>query len=962
MFRSRGVRRLAPTLSGLVTGALVAGLLVLVAPSAAALDTPGGLATTEGSARILTWSRVPTATSYDVQVARTSSFSSTVVSVSTVNDEYVPVVQLPLGELWWRVRARAGKTIGDWTTSSFSTSTRAAPVPVAPNIDQPFSPPEAPRFVWQPVAGATSYTVQTSADIAFTDPKLVATNTQKTTAAYLTSYLPPGYYYWRVQAELTSGYSTAWSTPRRYLLTGLDAPQPLTPANTFEPDVVDVELSWVPVAGAKTYDLEVSLDDAFTKVVLKLAGITSTRHTPGQTLDNDQYYWRVRAVDASNRAGAWSTGGDGQPWKFQRAWPDQPSLTYPADGSAIGSERPLYYQWEPIERASKYVVHLLTGNDVERCTVTTVHTTIAAHDPDLCQPKTSGTWRWKVEALDDLGNEASTDYIGQEAHEFQYTLPPAVVPAPPESLLVSDVHNHRVSLTGNGAFGTAGTDYCAKSGDRVGIDTCGVLRQTPVLTWDPVPGAVTYRVTIANDRLLTNRVSGYVDMPVAQPMWTPPPGKTLPDNQAGSAYWWVVRPCWSTDIDDCAPEAHATHSFAKQTVAPALTGPAPGAVVSDDVTLTWETALAAIRTPASPVPDVTTLGTMGARDYTVQTALDPGFVVPLETATVDQPRFTSWATTYPEGNVYWRVRANDGAGNPGVWSETRSFYKTSPVPVPVTPVNGEPLGLGYTLTWQPLAFAASYDVEVYAGPDRVAEDTSKYSSWSPSTPFPASADGYRWRVRRVDAKGRQGGWSALQTFSFGGFPVSQDAPAPAAVVPATGGRFSWLSDSRATSYRFERRKPGTTDLAESVATRATTWSPTTTLPAGTAQWRVVALDATGKSLGASPWRDFKVAGSGSTVERKSTTRIKLSATRTTVKKRVTATVTISVTGVRSPGGAVTVYVGKKRIKVLKLGSGTSVKVRLPQQKVGTRTVRAVYAGGPEILGSSAKTRLKVTKR
>ena len=49
-----------------------------------------------------------------------------------------------------------------------------------------------------------------------------------------------------------------------------------------------------------------------------------------------------------------------------------------------------------------------------------------------------------------------------------------------------------------------------------------------------------------------------------------------------------------------------------------------------------------------------------------------------------------------------------------------------------------------------------------------------------------------------------------------------------------------------------------TDLAETVTTRATAWAPTTALPGGTAQWRVVALDAAGQSLSSSPWRDFVV--------------------------------------------------------------------------------------------------------
>lgn len=951
------LRRVASILPGVVvSGLLVAGLLVHAAPSASAVDSPGGLSTTEGTARILSWARVPGATAYDVQVARSASFSPTLATVTTVNDEYVPTVQLPVGEIWWRVRARDGKTMGDWTTSTFSTATTAAPVPVGPNIDEQFAAPAAPRFTWQPVAGATSYTVQTSPDVAFTDPTLVGSNTQKTTAAYLVSYPPPGRYYWRVQAELSSGYSTAWSTPRPYEIRGLGSPGLVSPPNAFSPSVLDVVLDWTPVPGAKTYDLQVSTDAEFKQVVLQRTGVTSTRHTPAVTLDNDEYYWRVRAVDASKRVGNWSTDELGAPWRFRRAWPDQPTLVHPV--GTLDPARPFFYQWEPIERASRYRVHLQSAGGVDLCTVSTVHTTLAADGSDECRPTTAGTYRWKVEGLDDSG-AASTDVIGQTALEFQYTPPPT--PGPPDGpLSVSDVQGHRVALTGTTALYGPSTGVCSDAG----ADPCSGLRQTPVLAWDPVPGAAVYRVTIANDAELTNRVPGYDNVVVRQPMWTPPLGKTLPDNQAGAAYFWVVRPCLSTDPLSCAPEAHAGHSFAKHTVAPALAGPEPGAVVSDDVTLSWGSALAAIRDPASaPLPDLTTPGTMEAQSYTVQTALDPGFVSQLEVATVDQTSFTSWATTYPEGTVYWRVRANDGAGtNSTVWSETRSFTKRSPVPAPVTPVNGEALGLGYTLSWQPLAFAASYDVEVYAGPERVAEANSIYSSWSPSTPFPASADGYHWRVRRVDAKGRQGEWSPLQAFAFGGFPVSQDGPAPAAVVPATGARFSWLADSRATSYRFERRKPGTSDVAETVTTRATAWSPTTALPAGTAQWRVVAVDAAGKNLGASPWRDFVVSGSATAVERRSTTTVKLSATRTTVRKRVTAIVRVAVAGVSAPGGSVSVYVGKKRVKVLPLGKRTTVRLKLPKQRPGTRVVKAVYSGSASVTGSQARARLKVARR
>ena len=163
-----------------------------------------------------------------------------------------------------------------------------------------------------------------------------------------------------------------------------------------------------------------------------------------------------------------------------------------------------------------------------------------------------------------------------------------------------------------------------------------------------------------------------------------------------------------------------------------------------------------------------------------------------------------------------------------------------------------------TLTWEPVAFAKSYDVEVYAGPTLVASDRTVHSSWAPSDLLPASDAAYTWRVRRVDAAGRAGDWSGLQTFRFEGFTPAVSSPAAGQVAPPTGALFTWEPDDRATSYRFERRRPGSTDLAETVTTRATAWAPVKALAAGTAQWRVVALDATTKPLGASPWRDVVV--------------------------------------------------------------------------------------------------------
>ena len=63
---------------------------------------------------------------------------------------------------------------------------------------------------------------------------------------------------------------------------------------------------------------------------------------------------------------------------------------------------------------------------------------------------------------------------------------------------------------------------------------CEDLRQTPVLTWNPVPGATHYQVRFTNDPEGTNP---HLTTTVTEPMWTPTT-TSFADSQAGSAYYW----------------------------------------------------------------------------------------------------------------------------------------------------------------------------------------------------------------------------------------------------------------------------------------------------------------------------------------------------------------------------------------------------------------------------------------
>ena len=195
------------------------------------------------------------------------------------------------------------------------------------------------------------------------------------------------------------------------------------------------------------------------------------------------------------------------------------------------------------------------------------------------------------------------------------------------------------------------------------------------------------------------------------------------------------------------------------------------------------------------------------------------------------------------------------------------FLKKSPVPTLLEPTTLDAETVpGYTaFTWNALDYAASYDLEVYKDGDtqantanRVVNADSAQTALSLSNPLPVSANPYVWRVRRVDAKGRPGGWSLWGSFKVGAQAPALTAPAADAVVEPRESLFSWQPVAGASAYRFERRLVGTFSSAETVQTVATSYAPSK-INAGNWEWRVSSLDTNNVVLASSPWRSFTTA-------------------------------------------------------------------------------------------------------
>lgn len=212
--------------------------LAPLAPATSAPGAPGGLTPNQTSLAglpVLSWNRVSGATSYEVQVSRSSGFDNLLWSTTTSNRRATPDIQLPAGQIYWRVRSRDGLGASQWRAASFTRSALAGPASISPPHGAQLDPPEEPALIaWQPVDGALEYTLEVSTDAQFVNPGAIKTYTTQTSSYVVPDPVVATTYYWRVRASLGSGVVTDWSTTQSYGMDGLEKPLLVSPDDSAQ--------------------------------------------------------------------------------------------------------------------------------------------------------------------------------------------------------------------------------------------------------------------------------------------------------------------------------------------------------------------------------------------------------------------------------------------------------------------------------------------------------------------------------------------------------------------------------------------------------------------------------------------------------------------------------------------------------------------------------------------------------
>ncbi|GEP37049.1 hypothetical protein NPS01_07120 [Nocardioides psychrotolerans] len=842
--------------TALLMSAVMLPLLVVAGapPAQAAVAKPGGLKAVNASTSslVLTWKPVARATSYDVEIATDPSFDDLVDDNDTENTQFTPDEVLPVAKLFWRVRASTSAGDSKWATSSFTPARRSGPALIGPvsgtTLEQPGSPPV---LTWAPVPGAEHYEVEIDGvEHDWVDTQTLETDT---TSLVVAEPQPNGVYWWRVRAVLDNEVNTRDSTERSYRIGALDH---VTLTETSA-EMEEVVLSWDPIPGAVAYEIRVSTDNDFN-VITDARTLSGTAYSPPNTYDNASYWWQVRAKNALGQSEEWPIYPE-RTGEFRRYWDAVPELIYPAEGATVSDDT--YLQWTPTRLASTYRLYVGTDpgfstNFVSCDTTQTTLTLGAARIPedDACLPKASGRYFWRVRAMD--GPE-SVNSVFSSVSSFTYQ-----APAPPSGTL-GLVTGQRLMLDGNGS------NPCDASLQSSPPRLCENMMNTPVFDWNPAIGATSYRLYLAHDRLFTNMVKGFGDAGsvVSLPTTTNTRlalTQSLPETQAGEAYYWFIRSCDAKGLCGPTPE-EATNAFQKKSAPIQLVTPTAGALLQDQVTFDWTDFLETNQ--AATDPSTGEHPGQAARSYHLQVSDRQTFgsTEVIDNVTVDQTTYTAFTRAYPEGQLWWRVQAIDGAGNGLTWSDPRPFTKVSPAPRALTPSNGQAVSGVQPFRWEALDYAKYYDLEVYRNNDRLASSANRalyaynirQTAFASTKTLQSLGQDFVWRIRRSDFSGNKSAWGPWNSFRVTATLPTLVAPGSGKTVPRSRSLFTWRPSPRATYYYWQLRRGN--DLEDSVRTSATSWAPTNALDKGAYTWRVVSMDSNGDVLRASAWRKLKAS-------------------------------------------------------------------------------------------------------
>ncbi len=198
-----------------------------------------------------------------------------------------------------------------------------------------------PTLQWSASTGATSYAVQVSTSSGFATIAFSQSGIAGTSVTVSTALTAGTLYYWRANATNSYGAS-AWTSPWSFTpgtVVPPAAPALLSPSNGAAGVSVNPLLQWNPSTGATSYNVQVSISNAFTSYAFTQSGSATAVSVSPALSSSTTYFWRANAT-GSGGTSAWSST-----WSFTTTGGSTPGV--PAffkgvaykDGSAVNTKQ-----------------------------------------------------------------------------------------------------------------------------------------------------------------------------------------------------------------------------------------------------------------------------------------------------------------------------------------------------------------------------------------------------------------------------------------------------------------------------------------------------------------------------------------------------------------------------------------------------------------------------------------------
>ncbi len=269
-------------------------------PGAPSLTAPQG--DISDSTPTLSWSAATNATSYELQVTRTSDGTVVLSQTGLTVTTHTLVSALTLGATYqWYVRGLNGSAVGEWSSAVFTVldpSDVGVPTGLTPTG---LTTTLTPTFTWTAAPNATTY--QLWVEMSGNSNPLVNV-TGITGASYTPASALPMGATGRFYVRGSNATETAsWSNPIDFSTPTLSSPSVISPLAAIADSTPT--FSWSAASLADSYEIYIYYQSSGV-VVHNVTGLTGTSFTPSSPMPvGTSYTWLVRAYSGST-AGPWA--------------------------------------------------------------------------------------------------------------------------------------------------------------------------------------------------------------------------------------------------------------------------------------------------------------------------------------------------------------------------------------------------------------------------------------------------------------------------------------------------------------------------------------------------------------------------------------------------------------------------------------------------------------------------------